>query len=68
MDKSASDVGISVRNGPVDGDRMEIDSLPNGNRKRKSRTSLHKSSYKDQSDSDSEPLLRDGNPILRTPK
>ncbi|KAH7329274.1 hypothetical protein B0I35DRAFT_419826 [Stachybotrys elegans] len=45
--------GLSVRNGPVEDDGMDID-LPttNGASKRKSRSSLPKVSYKDESDSD----------------
>ncbi|KAH8880689.1 hypothetical protein GQ53DRAFT_669257 [Thozetella sp. PMI_491] len=58
MSKSAADVGLSVRNGPVNGDKMKVDDLPNGSGKRKSRTSLSKPSYKDDSDSDAEPLAK----------
>ena len=58
MRKPASDVGISVRNGPVNGDAMDVDDTPNGTIKRKSRTSISKPVYKDESDSDGEPLVR----------
>ena len=58
MRKSAADVGISVRNGPVNGDAMDVDDTPNGTIKRKSRTSISKPVYKDESDSDGEPLVR----------
>ncbi|KAK7744143.1 DNA topoisomerase 1 [Cytospora paraplurivora] len=54
--------GISIRNGPVDGDPMDIDQ-PNGIAKRKSRSSISKNvSYKDESDSD------DGAPLAKRPK
>ena len=63
MDRSDSKVkpapvGISIRNGPVDDDAMDLDHAPNGTAKRKSRTSIDKSiSYKDDSDSDGAPLV-----------
>lgn len=63
MDGSASKpqssaVGISIRNGPIGDDSMDIDQ-PNGTAKRKSRSSIGNNvSYKDQSDSDDEiPLV-----------
>lgn len=63
MDESApkskpSATGISIRNGPIDDDSMDIDH-PNGTAKRKSRSSISNNvSYKDQSDSDDEiPLV-----------
>lgn len=63
MDESASKpqpsaTGISIRNGPIDDDSMDIDQ-PNGTAKRKSRSSISNTvSYKDQSDSDDEiPLV-----------
>lgn len=57
--KSAA-TAISIRNGPVDGDPMDIDQ-PNGIAKRKSRSSISKNvSYKDESDSD------DGAPLVGT--
>lgn len=50
--------GLSIRNGPVDGDPMDIDQT-NGITKRKSRSSISKNvSYKDESDSD------DGRPLV----
>lgn len=63
MDESASKSkpsapGISIRNGPIDDDSMDIDQ-PNGTAKRKSRSSISNNvSYKDNSDSDDEiPLV-----------
>ncbi|PSR92386.1 eukaryotic DNA topoisomerase I [Coniella lustricola] len=57
-DKSQpSAAGISIRNGPVNGDPMDIDH-PNGGAKRKARQSISKPvSYKDESDSDDVPPL-----------
>lgn len=54
-----SAAGISIRNGPVNGDPMDIDQ-PNGGAKRKARQSISKPvSYKDESDSDdAAPLVR----------
>lgn len=51
--------GISIRNGPIESDSMDIDQS-NGTTKRKSRASLSKEiSYKDDSDSeDAAPLVR----------
>lgn len=67
MDKSASRArpapsGVAIRNGPV-GDRMDIDSTPNGTSKRKSRASIGRVAvkYKEESDSD------DGAPLVRLP-
>lgn len=55
-------VGISVRNGPVQDDMMEVDTpLTNGHAKRKSRGSASKPKYKDDtdaSDDDDAPLVR----------
>ncbi|KAJ4206297.1 DNA topoisomerase 1 [Fusarium falciforme] len=57
-------VGLSVRNGPVQDDPMDVDGpVTNGATKRKSRTSITKVNYKDN-DSDSE----DGAPLVRTPQ
>lgn len=67
MDRSASKAkpappGLSIRNGPVNGEPMDLD-LPNGSAKRKSRASLgKKTNYKDESDSDDAvPLVRSKN-------
>ena len=50
-------VGVSIRNGPVDQDKMDIDSPVNGQAKRKSRASIDQSvNYKDES-SDDEPMV-----------
>lgn len=56
-EKSAVLAGLSVRNGPVrDDDSMDVDA-PTTNGKRKSRTSISKPAYKDDSDSDA-PFVR----------
>lgn len=48
----SSAAGISIRNGPVNGDPMDVDQS-NGIAKRKARTSIARNvSYKDDSDSD----------------
>jgi len=66
MDRTASKArpappGISIRNGPV-GDRMDVDSTPNGTVKRKSRSSIGRAvKYKEESDSD------DGAPLVGLP-
>lgn len=63
MDKSISKArpgptGISIRNGPVTDDAMEIDSATNGASKRKSRSSINSAvNYKDGSDSDDDAPL-----------
>jgi DNA topoisomerase I len=64
LDKSAPKrtsgmAGLSVRNGPVEDDGMDLDPpSTNGASKRKSRSSLPKVSYKDESDSDdAQPLV-----------
>ncbi|KAK0617958.1 hypothetical protein B0T17DRAFT_591888 [Bombardia bombarda] len=68
MDRAASKArpappGLSIRNGPVAYDSMEIDSTPNGTVKRKSRSSIGQSiNYKDGSDSD------DGAPLAKRQK
>lgn len=52
-------VGVSIRNGPVDQDKMDIDSPVNGQTKRKSRTSVDQSvNYKDESSDDEAPLAK----------
>lgn len=49
--------GISVRNGPVD-ESMDVDAPATNGHKRKSRSSITKPTYKDESDSDaSQPLV-----------
>lgn len=59
--KSNHLAGLSVRNGPVEDDDMDVDApVSNGASKRKSRTSITKISYRDDSDSDEgAPLVRD---------
>lgn len=50
--------GLSIHNGPVD-DGMDVDApSANGANKRKSRSSISKINYRDESDSDAEPLVR----------
>lgn len=50
--------GLSIRNGPVDDDAMDVDA-PQTNGKRKSRSSIVSISYKDDSGSeDDKPLVR----------
>ncbi|KAK8930407.1 hypothetical protein H634G_01067 [Metarhizium anisopliae BRIP 53293] len=61
--KSSGMAGIVVRNGPVD-DAMDLDA-PNGVNKRKSRSSISKVSYRDESDSDGEPLAKRPRPSAR---
>ncbi|KAK5990322.1 DNA topoisomerase 1 [Cladobotryum mycophilum] len=57
--KGSGMAGLSIRNGPVTDGDMEIDSpTTNGNHKRKSRVSTSKISYKDESESDGEPLAK----------
>ncbi|KAK7941281.1 eukaryotic DNA topoisomerase I [Apiospora aurea] len=50
---------VSIRNGPVqDGDAMDVDSPAVNGHKRKTRTSIgQKPSYKDDSDSDDQPMV-----------
>ncbi|KAK3942700.1 DNA topoisomerase 1 [Diplogelasinospora grovesii] len=68
MDNSASKArpappGVSIRNGPVDEDAMDVDTKPNGTAKRKSRSSIVQPvSYKDDSESD------DGAPLAKRQK
>ncbi len=54
----ATMVGLSLHNGPVE-DSMDVDAPSvNGANKRKSRSSISKVNYRDNSDSDGEPLVR----------
>lgn len=64
MDRAASKAkpvppGLSIRNGPVEVDDMDIDA-PVTNGKRKSRSSIVSVSYKDESgsDDDDQPMVR----------
>jgi hypothetical protein len=50
--------GLSIRNGPVENGEMDVDSTATNGSKRKSRGSLMKS-YKEESESDGEPLVGD---------
>ncbi|KAF6841387.1 topoisomerase i [Colletotrichum plurivorum] len=57
MDRTASKArpappGLSVRHGPVDDDAMDVDGPSMNGSKRKSRSSLPKVNYKDESESD----------------
>ncbi|PHH63011.1 hypothetical protein CDD81_6342 [Ophiocordyceps australis] len=55
--------GLSVRNGPLRGGRMNVDLPPtNGSNKRKSRSSVSKINYRDASESDGEPLAKRSRP------
>ncbi|KAL1878748.1 DNA topoisomerase 1 [Diaporthe australafricana] len=73
MDESTSRTqhsaaGISIRNGPIDDDSMDIDQ-PNGTAKRKSRSSIGNNvSYKDESDSDDEIPLKQAKRPKKAPK
>ncbi len=50
--------GLSIRNGPVQEDPMDVDAPATNGHKRKSRSSITKPSYKDDLDSDdSQPLV-----------
>lgn len=53
--KTSGMAGIAVRNGPVDDD-MDLDA-PNGVKRKSRSAGMPKVSYKDESDSDSEPLV-----------
>ncbi|KAJ6446308.1 DNA topoisomerase I [Purpureocillium lavendulum] len=69
MDRSlpngkSSMVGLSLRNGPVED--MDVDApSTNGANKRKSRSSISKVDYRDDSDSDGEPLAKRPKPTSR---
>lgn len=54
--KTSGMAGIAVRNGPVDDD-MDLDA-PNGVKRKSRSAGMSKVSYKDESDSDSEPLAK----------
>lgn len=56
--------GISICNGPVDDDSMDVDAATNGT-KRKSRSSFGKTvNYKDGSDSDDAPMVCQHDPAI----
>lgn len=56
--KGSGMAGLSIRNGPVENGEMDLDSPATNGAKRKSRGSLTKS-YKEESESDGEPLVGD---------
>ncbi|KAJ2907055.1 eukaryotic DNA topoisomerase I [Zalerion maritima] len=58
--KDRNQAGLSIRNGTVKGDPMDLDQpTPNGASKRKSRLSITNNvNYKDESDSDGQPLAK----------
>lgn len=56
MSKPSGMAGLSIRNGPVE---MDLDSPSTNGSKRKSRDSITKVDYKDESESDGEPLVGD---------
>ncbi|KJZ79044.1 hypothetical protein HIM_01817 [Hirsutella minnesotensis 3608] len=57
--------GLSVRNGPVQ-DAMDLDKpATNGSNKRKSRSSISKVDYRDNSESDAEPLAKRSKPAAK---
>ncbi|UNI14462.1 DNA topoisomerase 1 [Purpureocillium takamizusanense] len=61
----ASMVGLSLHNGPVEGG-MDVDAPSvNGANKRKSRSSISKVNYRDNSDSDGEPLAKRPKPTSK---
>nr|UWK20501.1 topoisomerase [Trichoderma margaretense] len=56
--KGSGMAGLSIRNGPVENGEMELDSPSTNGAKRKSRVSITKVDYKDESESDGEPLAK----------
>jgi DNA topoisomerase-1 len=61
--KASGMAGLSIRNGPVENGDMDLDSPSTNGSKRKSRVSITQVDYKDESESDGEPLVGDA---LRT--
>lgn len=59
MSKPSGMAGLSIRNGPVVNGEMDLDSPSTNGSKRKSRDSITKVDYKDESESDGEPLVGD---------
>ncbi|KAL7901433.1 hypothetical protein HDV63DRAFT_365952 [Trichoderma sp. SZMC 28014] len=58
MSKPSGMAGLSIRNGPVENVEMDLDSPSTNGSKRKSRDSITKVDYKDESESDGEPLAK----------
>ncbi|EHK40816.1 uncharacterized protein TrAtP1_004174 [Trichoderma atroviride] len=58
MSKPSGMAGLSIRNGPVENGEMDMDSPSTNGSKRKSRDSITKVDYKDESESDGEPLAK----------
>ncbi|GFP52567.1 DNA topoisomerase 1 [Trichoderma asperellum] len=58
MSKPSGMAGLSIRNGPVENGEMDLDSPSTNGSKRKSRESIIKVDYKDESESDGEPLAK----------
>nr|UWK20493.1 topoisomerase [Trichoderma aurantioeffusum] len=56
--KGSGMAGLSIRNGPVENGAMDLDSPSTNGAKRKSRVSITKVDYKDESESDGEPLAK----------
>nr|UWK20496.1 topoisomerase [Trichoderma crystalligenum] len=56
--KGSGMAGLSIRNGPVENGGMDLDSPSTNGAKRKSRVSITKVDYKDESESDGEPLAK----------
>ncbi|KAM0520033.1 hypothetical protein ACHAPE_003306 [Trichoderma viride] len=59
MSKPSGMAGLSIRNGPVENGSMDLGSPSTNGSKRKSRDSITKVDYKDESESDGEPLVGD---------
>lgn len=59
MSKPSGMAGLSIRNGPIENGEMDLDSPSTNGSKRKSRESIIKVDYKDESESDGEPLVGD---------
>ena len=59
--KGSGMAGLSIRNGPVENGEMDLDSPATNGAKRKSRGSMTKS-YKEESESEGEPLVGDALP------
>ncbi|KAL7927741.1 hypothetical protein ACQKWADRAFT_277677 [Trichoderma austrokoningii] len=58
MSKPSGMAGLSIRNGPVEKSEMDLDSPSTNGSKRKSRDSVTQVTYKDESESDGEPLAK----------
>nr|UWK20508.1 topoisomerase [Trichoderma stromaticum] len=56
--KGSGMAGLSIRNGPVENGDMDLDSPTTNGAKRKSRVSITQVDYKDESESDGQPLSK----------